>query len=96
MKSWCLLTAFCKKVWRALITASLLSGDTPAERSRLEHLFAKGANLKFRQSPQDKLHFIQSLQDNGHQVLMLGDGLNDAGALRQSYAGIVLTEDSNN
>jgi len=76
--------------------AWLLSGDTPAERSRLEHLFAEGANLKFRQSPQDKLHFIQSLQDNGHQVLMLGDGLNDAGALRQSDAGIVLTEDSNN
>ena len=74
----------------------LLSGDTPNERSRLEHLFGSSAHLKFRQSPKDKLVFIKKLQEQGKQVLMLGDGLNDAGALRQSDAGIVLSEDANN
>ncbi len=74
----------------------LLSGDNDRERARLTPLFGEDGSLRFRQSPQDKLRFIKGLQEKGQEVLMLGDGLNDAGALQQSDAGIVVAEDTNN
>lgn len=49
--------------------------------------------MKFDQSPQDKLDYIKNLESQGHSVVMIGDGLNDAGALRQSKVGIALSED---
>ena len=52
--------------------------------------------LLFEQQPADKLAYIISLQKQGKKVMMIGDGLNDAGALKQSDIGISLTEDSNN
>jgi P-type Cu+ transporter len=70
----------------------LLSGDNDAERERLSTYFYKDA-LLFNQKPQDKLNFIKKEQDKNHHVLMIGDGLNDAGALRQSNIGIALSED---
>jgi Cu+-exporting ATPase len=52
--------------------------------------------LNFNQKPADKLQFIKNLQQNGERVMMVGDGLNDAGALRQSNIGIAVTENNNN
>ena len=43
-------------------------------------------------SPVDKTHAIVHEQQSGHRVLMVGDGLNDAGALSQSDVGITVTE----
>ncbi|MFH1196270.1 MAG: heavy metal translocating P-type ATPase metal-binding domain-containing protein [bacterium] len=74
---------------------TMLSGDNESEKSRLENLFPQNANLLFKQSPFDKLIFIQSLQAKGKNILMLGDGLNDAGALKQSDVGISVTENIN-
>lgn len=71
---------------------SLISGDHAAEEERLKSKFPVGTTLRFEQSPQDKLGYIQSLQARGEKVLMVGDGLNDAGALKQSEVGIALTE----
>lgn len=45
-------------------------------------------------SPADKARFVQGLQAKGRRVLMVGDGLNDAGALRQSDVGITVSETS--
>ncbi|MEM6722722.1 MAG: heavy metal translocating P-type ATPase metal-binding domain-containing protein [Bacteroidota bacterium] len=73
----------------------LLSGDRNREQAIFEPFFEKG-HLQFNQSPGDKLSFIRQLQDAGHQVLMFGDGLNDAGALKQADVGLVITEDINN
>lgn len=75
---------------------SLLSGDNDQERERLFPYFGSAHRLHFRQTPQDKLNYIQGLQGAGAHVLMLGDGINDAGALQQSDVGIVLTENINN
>jgi Cu+-exporting ATPase len=73
----------------------VLSGDNSAERNFLKQ-YLPGENLVFDQSPAGKLAFIQSLQGKGKKVLMVGDGLNDAGALKQSNAGIVIADDVNN
>ncbi len=72
---------------------SLISGDNDAERRNLEQRFKGNVELHFRQSPMDKLAFIVARQKQKKRTLMVGDGLNDAGALQQSDAGIALTED---
>lgn len=74
----------------------LLSGDNDREKPLLAPIFGEAGAMHFRQSPQDKLQFVRRLQADGHKVLMLGDGLNDAGALKQSDAGVVVAEDTNN
>ena len=72
----------------------LLSGDNANTRRELQPVFKE--NLHYFQSPKDKLDFIKKLQLQGEKVMMLGDGLNDAGALQQSEIGIVIAEDTNN
>lgn len=72
---------------------SLLSGDNASELKYLSSVFLNSADLLFNQSPEDKLKFIQKLQASSSSVLMLGDGLNDAGALKQSDVGISVSED---
>jgi Cu+-exporting ATPase len=73
----------------------LLSGDNNLEQHNLEGIFGADTPMAFRQSPQDKLDYVKSLQEKGHRVLMLGDGLNDAGALRQSEVGIAVSDNTN-
>jgi len=71
----------------------LLSGDNAAERERLQQIFGSSAILKFNQSPTDKKAYIEQLQKEGKNVLMIGDGLNDAGALAASNTGISIADD---
>ena len=75
---------------------SVLSGDNESEKMNLQNMMGKRATLLFRQKPEDKLNYIQHLQQQGEKVMMIGDGLNDAGALKQSDTGIAVTEQSNN
>ena len=73
----------------------VLSGDNEGEREILEALLPKGTALIFNQKPEQKLEFIKKLQDEGKNVMMVGDGLNDAGALAQSNVGISISENVN-
>lgn len=73
----------------------ILSGDNDGEKNRLEMILPSNAQLFFEQKPDDKLQFIKSLQKQGRKVMMVGDGLNDAGALAQSDVGIVVSENIN-
>lgn len=74
----------------------LLSGDNDSEKPELEKFFGEDTVMKFRQTPQEKLDYIKSLQSGNKKVLMIGDGLNDAGALKQSDVGIAVSENANN
>ncbi len=74
---------------------SILSGDNEGEKEYLAKRLPKKVQFLFNQKPEDKLEYIKSLQTKGNKVLMIGDGLNDAGALAQSNVGISLSENIN-
>lgn len=86
------------KLFRSLTQnyeVKILSGDNEGEREYLEKLLPKNTELIFNQQPVGKLEFIKNLQEKGRNVMMVGDGLNDAGALAQSNIGISISENVN-
>lgn len=74
----------------------LLSGDNERHQAEMKLAFPENALLLFNQSPADKLAQISGWQEQGKSVAMIGDGLNDAGALRKSDLGIAVSDDINN
>ena len=74
---------------------NILSGDNEGEKSFLSSLLPVESELLFNQKPEDKLNYIYSLQKEAKNIMMLGDGLNDAGALAQSNVGIAISENIN-
>jgi Cu+-exporting ATPase len=79
----------------ASYSLSLISGDNVGQRANLEKFFPFGTQMLFNQSPKDKLDVIKSLNSQNHKTMMVGDGLNDAGALREAYVGVSIAEDVN-
>lgn len=73
----------------------ILSGDNAGEKENLTKLLPAKTKLFFNQKPEDKLEYIKHHQNDGAKVLMIGDGLNDAGALAQSDVGIAISENVN-
>lgn len=74
---------------------AILSGDNSRELENLRKLTPANTDLLFNQKPEDKLNYIKSQQNEGSKILMVGDGLNDAGALKESYVGIAISENVN-
>jgi Cu+-exporting ATPase len=72
----------------------MLSGDNESEKHKLADFFGNTTQLHFRQSPSNKLHYIEQLRAQNKQVMMLGDGLNDAGALKAAHTGVSITENT--
>jgi len=73
----------------------ILSGDNEGEKENLKKLLPAKTKLLFNQKPEEKLEYIKYHQSEGANVLMIGDGLNDAGALAQSNVGIAISENVN-
>ena len=73
----------------------VLSGDNDGEQKILEKMLPKKTILVFNQKPEQKLQYIEQLQKEGKNVMMIGDGLNDAGALAQSNLGLSISENVN-
>lgn len=74
---------------------AILSGDNIGEKEFLKRFLPSKTPLHFNQKPEDKLNYISAQQKNNQKVMMIGDGLNDAGALKQSDLGIALSENIN-
>ena len=73
----------------------ILSGDNAGELENLKKLLPTKTKLIFNQKPDDKLEYIKYHQTEGAKIAMIGDGLNDAGALAQSHVGIAISENVN-
>ena len=55
-----------------------------------------GKQMFFEHTPQQKLDHIRALRVSGKKVIMIGEGLNDAGALMDADAGIAISDNMNN
>ncbi len=75
---------------------SLISGDNDSAKGLMADLFAEADSMQYKQKPEDKLNYIAGLKRQGAHVMMVGDGLNDAGALKIADVGVVLNEEGNN
>jgi Cu+-exporting ATPase len=72
---------------------TVLSGDNDSEKSLLKVVFPNNTSMIFNQKPLDKRDFIANLESVGCTTMMVGDGLNDAGALMSSSFGLAITDD---
>ena len=70
----------------------MLSGDNETDKDVLAQWFDL-KNMHFNQTPRQKLDFIEQLKASGECVMMIGDGLNDAGALKAATIGVAITDD---
>lgn len=71
----------------------VLSGDKDKDYELIRELVGSSETIRFNQSPNDKLEYILELQQQNRKVLMVGDGLNDSGALGVAHVGIAVSED---
>lgn len=71
----------------------ILSGDKDKDKELMENLVGSSETIRFNQTPKDKLDYVLELQAQGKKVLMVGDGLNDSGALGIAEVGIAVSED---
>lgn len=70
----------------------VISGDSNRDEETLRSLFPANTEFRFQQSPLTKKEYIQELRARGRNVMMIGDGLNDSGALMEAHVGIAVSE----
>ncbi|SNR32562.1 heavy metal translocating P-type ATPase [Puniceibacterium sediminis] len=69
------------------IGVALLSGDAPGAVGRIAGALGL-TEAHARMTPEGKAAWLQARADAGHRVLMVGDGLNDTGALAVAHASL--------
>lgn len=70
----------------------MLTGDQSATAQTIaQDLHLSSTAVQTEMTPVDKAKIVAQLQEQGHQVGMVGDGINDAPALAQANIGIALS-----
>lgn len=72
---------------------SLISGDNNAEEGTLKELLGAESEIRFNMDPHQKRNWIKAKQEAGKNIMMVGDGLNDSGALKEASFGISVADD---
>lgn len=83
--------------WKAALKdykTGVLSGDVAISKEELEAFMPDDTFYAFEQKPHEKAEIVTSLKTDVRQVAMLGDGLNDAVALRAAHVGIAVCENN--
>lgn len=75
---------------------TILSGDNEQEKHTIQELTHDQATIRFNQSPFDKQEYIHLKESEGYPTMMIGDGLNDSGALKAAQVGIAVTQNASN
>lgn len=75
-------------------TTAVVSGDNEAEKKEIQNIFGESAEIRFNQSPEDKLEYIEFERSKNKVVMMIGDGLNDGAALLSSDVGFSIVEET--
>ncbi len=70
-------------------TMELLTGDHEQAAAALAS--SLGVRYRARLLPAEKIEVVRAYQRQGHKVVMVGDGVNDAPALAQADAGIAMS-----
>lgn len=84
-------SAIAKKLGILSTNSKVIDGPT-LEKMTPEELNAEVNNVSVfaRVSPEHKLKIVRALQCNGHVVVMTGDGVNDAPAIKAADIGIAM------
>ena len=69
------------------LSVHLVSGDDAQESQSVANKLGI-TNWRAQAKPADKIAYINALTKAGHHILMVGDGLNDTGALAAAHASV--------
>lgn len=73
--------------------AVLLTGDNQPAAERLAHSVGI-SRVEAQLLPADKVNVVERLRKDGHQVLLVGDGVNDAPAMAAAHVGVAMGRNS--
>ncbi|HET6512982.1 MAG TPA: HAD-IC family P-type ATPase, partial [Candidatus Kapabacteria bacterium] len=82
-----------RELFRSGKQSQVVSGDGSIDAPVLAPIFGEDL-LNFNCRPEDKIQKIETAQAQGDTILMVGDGLNDAGAMGTADVAIAVTEDT--
>ena len=68
--------------------------DMSKNHTNMNHQIVENYNIFTRVSPEQKRDLIKALKNNGHTVAMVGDGVNDVLALKESDCSIAMASGS--
>lgn len=81
--------AMIKKLHSINVESILLTGDNPQAASYIANSVGI-TNVHSECLPEDKMSAIEAYQNKNEMICMVGDGINDAPALKKAYVGIAM------